>query len=49
MDSFGFVDSFLENNLALVIAPNMTEIEVGYVDRFSKNSLRFASEQEKLV
>lgn len=41
VDSFGFVDSFLENNLALVIAPNMTEIEVGYSERFSRNSERF--------
>ena len=43
------MDSFLENNLALVIAPNMTEIEVSYAERFAKSSDRFLQEQRNIA
>ena len=45
VDSFGFIDSFLEKNLGLVMIPNMTESETSYESRFTKASDKFDDHQ----
>lgn len=48
VDTFGYVDSFLEKNLGLVIIPNMTEIETDYSPRFSKAAEKYYSMISKI-
>jgi hypothetical protein len=48
VDSFGYVDSFLEKNLGLVLIPNMTEIETDFSPLFTKAEKKYYSTINKI-
>lgn len=45
VDAFGFIDSYLEKNLELVVIPNMTEIEYSFQELFKKAADKHKSKQ----